>query len=239
MKKITTFAALALALAAPAAIQANVHVDFPENFEPLFVKVTHQTISDIANTKNMVEYTDDVVEEMPVSRQTGYIILTEDTPARYSIDFENGESAVFYAAPNDQLRVEILNVAPLLYTVSGSELTEGWTEFERQARPVLMGVAALNELDYPDPAQVEEYNNELANLVEQYIINNPGKSSAVAALLNLHGQDFLNGFGDLAPEAHASILYPMVEQEYMMEMASITAPEPSEEMPVLAEEVIF
>lgn len=238
MKK-TTFAILALSLVAPAVANANVSVTFPEDFEPLFVKVTHQKISDIANTKNMVEYTDDVVEEMPVSRQTGYLILTDDTPTRYSIDFENGESAVFYAAPDDQLRVEILNVGPLLYTVSGSELTEGWTEFERQARPVLMGVAALNECENPDPTQVAEFNDELANLVDEYITANPGKSSAVAALLNLHGQDFLNAFGDLAPEAHASILYPMVEQEYMMEMAAATTPEPTEEMPVLAEEVEF
>lgn len=236
MKKTTTIlaaTAISLISLAPSAAVANVHVEFPEDFEPLTVKVTHQKVSDIAKTGNKIECTDDVVEELPVVRQVGYIILVEDTPARYSIDFDNGESAVFYAAPDEQLSVEILNVAPLLYKVSGSELTEGWTDFEREGRPVLMGVKALNELTYPDPAQVKEYNDALEKLVDNYVKANPEKSSAVAALLNLHGQEFLDAYAYLSPAAHGSIMYPMAETEYLNDMAAIESPV---EGPELAEE---
>lgn len=217
MKKTTLMLAL-LAIASPAAF-AHVHVEFPKDFEPTTVKVTSQLVGDLAKTVNNVDITDDVIQELPVVRGWSYIILNEDTPTRYSIDFDNGESAVFYAAPEEQLSVEILNVAPLLYKVSGSELTEGWTDFERQNRPVIMGVQALNELTYPDPDQVKEYNDALEKAVDSYILANPGKSSAVAALINLRGQDFVDAYAHLSPAAHGSIIYPIAESEYAAEIA--------------------
>lgn len=225
--------AIILAIAPSFAANAEVNVTFPATFNSQSVKVAHQKICDIVGAQENIIRMNDIIEDISISNHKGLINLNEDMPARYNIEFGNGETATFYASPDDELAVNIKSISPLIYTVSGSELMEGWTEFENQARPILNVTKALALLNHPDPQQVEQYNADLSRLVRDYISTRPDASSSVAVLMCLDGKDFMDLFTDLTPRAKESIIYPLAKEHYLSELIHSRQPVENE----LAEEI--
>lgn len=232
MKKFVS--TLILALASTSLLMANVLVEFPANFKATSVKVTHHKVSECIEVCSGTHYATNFTETVPVSLGTACIFLTEDEPARYSIDLPNGESAIFYASPDDELVINIACLDPIVYSIKGSEMAEGWSEFELQARPLLIGLKALASFDNPCPEQIAEHNDELAMMVGKYIDARPEADSALAVLLYLRGNHFMQQFSRISPELKTSFLYPVALSRYYAELANTRVPLDSDA--ILAEE---
>lgn len=222
MKKIIS--TMIMAFATSTFLMANVLVEFPSGFKPHCVKVSHHKISDCVESVSGTHIAPEQYAVIPVNLGTACIVLDEDEPARYSIDFENGESAVFYASPEDELVVDIVCLNPIVYSVKGTELAEGWSEFELQARPLLFGLRALYSFKNPCQEQIAEHQDELAMMVGKYLDARPTSDSALAVLLFLHGPHFMHHFLQLSPELKSSYLYPVAQSRYYAELAQSRVP---------------
>lgn len=218
MKKIFTLIALAILAASPAAM-ADADIYFPDNFASKTVKVSSIGIDDY--TSPGYDPAVSPSRELILDISNGYakIVFEYTEPARYSLDFENGESAVFYAAPDDRLKICVVCLNPLVYTVKGTELAQGWTEFEHQARPLLVGLKVLDTLEFGCPVQKEEHREELAMMVDKYMAARPGTASSLAVMLFLDGQYFIDAFTNIAPAAKESFMYPVVKRKYLTELS--------------------
>lgn len=174
------------------------------------VAVSHSLISNLLTART--------AEEMRIKSDTLLpdnnefrITLDPEGPARYAISFDDANVADLYAAPGENLLVQVTALDPMSYTVSGTPLMEGMTVLEETTRPLQDKIMKAYTQGGATTEQLQAMISEYESAMKQYITSNPGNPAAVFALLNLEGADFLTSFANLGEGARKSILYPFAE----------------------------
>ena len=192
---------------------AGITVKMPSGTAPDKIVVSHARISDILSAagENDIPVVTDTIS---ASGDTFFFDTDSIGPARYSIIIdERQRPADIYTSPADNLLMQVTALSPLAYTVAGSALMEGMTELDSKIRPIEEQFATLRASGYADESQmmaiIEIYNDTL----KDFMAANPDSPAAIYALMSLEGDDFINAYDALSPEARTSVLYPFDERQ--------------------------
>ena len=120
------------------------------------------------------------------------------------------------------------------YVVSGTPLMEGVSRVDNLIAPYMERFQVLTQQYDSNPQGTEDAINALSDelnaALKQYVANAPAALEAVYAVMMLDGQDFLDAYKLLAPEARQSILMPSAEQKKTSEEKRVEADRKMAEM---------
>lgn len=130
---------------------------------------------------------------------------------QYKIPTAEGEYALVYASPDEELTVNITGISPLTYTVSGSPLMEDISKLDTQASAIMDEYQQLVGSGKATPQEVEAIETRLYQIFKDYINSNPDAEGVAYAMLNLESKDFMEAYNNLTPQARKSRLMVLVE----------------------------
>lgn len=203
--KIKFIVPLSLLMLTGVAKGGNMIMQFSANAKPQTIYITRAMMSDLMQNGRPEILTDTIA----VTGNTLSYDFNISEPARFDIYLDPESKAIpFYAAPEDRLIVSVESSEPLNYTVGGTQLMDGITTLEQQLRPL--------EIRYREAAQAENRDTEaIMNIMDEYnrtaadfIRQNPSSTAAPFALLNYDGNEFMELYDLMTPEARTSILFP-------------------------------
>ncbi len=211
---IRLFAAGIFLTGALGAMAQQATVTLPKGDTIRNINVSHALLSNMLTARSQADMK--ISEEsVPVTDGMAVIKLDPAGAARYSISLGEDNSADFYAAPDETLRIDVVSVNPLDYSVAGTLLMEGMTGLEQLLRPVEARqkeiIDASDNGIEPAPEAIEAIRNDYYKILRNFIRQNPDNPAAVYALMNLDSEDFLEAFSLLGDNARASLLYPFAE----------------------------
>ncbi|MDE5795548.1 MAG: TlpA family protein disulfide reductase [Muribaculaceae bacterium] len=207
----SSLAIAALLSLAPTIASADITVKLPTG-APADLNVSHALIERMINARSEAELNVQSAT-VPVNGGTAVITIDPAGPSRYSIDIAEGVSADLYAAPGEDITVDITSLQPLTYTVSGTPLMEGMTVLDRQAGPIEQEASQLMRSEQPDMQRLNELQQQYNSIMLDFVKANTDSPAAVFAMLNLSGEDMLEADAMLGPDARASILYPIASAQ--------------------------
>lgn len=154
---------------------------------------------------------------------------------------------LFSTSPDEDLTVTIAADGTARY--AGSRLMNDLQMFFDRTAPLQTLASTLPALYDTDPkeaeARYEEINAKYAETCKSFLASYPDSPAAPYALLNLDGQNFMDGYTALTPQARQSIFMFAVEkaksrnaqrmeaEKRMAEMESGTVPAPAFSLPDL------
>lgn len=213
MKKILSFV-LPLAVFASCAAQdksdGELRVTLPADYTAPTLAVSHSLIDNMVTAKSEAELK---VVNQDVEVKDGVAVLKLDPagPARYSVDLAPEVRADFYAAPDETIVMDIKSVNPLDYTVTGTPLMDGMSQLAEITEPIEVEFEQVSSKAEVDPAEIQAVYNKYDAAVKEFLANNLNSPAAAFALMDIGGQEFLDAYDALTPEARKSILMPFVE----------------------------
>ncbi|MDE6271579.1 MAG: AhpC/TSA family protein [Muribaculaceae bacterium] len=210
MRKLILTVALGLTLSSVMAADGVATVILPKGTNLKQLVVSYASIDNMISARRQSDLKI-VYDTIPVKKNKAEFKLESSVPARYSIEFGEKENADFYAAPGETIKVEVTKVNPLDYTVSGTELMEGLTSLAAVTKPIEQQYYAIASSGNVTREQLEPIMAAYDKAVKDFIGFNPKSTAVPFAILDLEGEDFLNAYNALTPEASKSILMPMAE----------------------------
>lgn len=172
-------------------------------------------ISNPSQTISVVEKPiggNEVIAQTTIPAGTAYTPASQG-PARVSFLYDDQPLATVYVSgPAENVVVDIPEDGVAVYT--GTPLMEGISQFTRLTAPMEAKVGYIQQLAQTDPEKAQQEYDELVaayrKVFTDYLDKDTSSAPATYALLNLDGQDFLDYYARLTPEAQNSILMPMV-----------------------------
>ncbi|MDE5842456.1 MAG: hypothetical protein K2H35_01810, partial [Muribaculaceae bacterium] len=212
MNKLMMFSALALTMASASAQDGKATINLPENSGVKEIVVGRGSIDQLVNARRKSDLKV-VFDTIKVNGDKVVVNLPATEPSRYSIDFGNEIVADFYAAPGETLVVDMESILPLQYSVSGTPLMEDMTALAAQTTPIEQQYYALIESGQQvKEADVLPIMQAYDQAVKNFISFNPKSPAIPFAILDLEGEDFINAYNNLTPEARQSIMMPFAEK---------------------------
>lgn len=197
MKKVL-IAAAAMMLAAGA--NADIVVKFPKGaaseypYKVVPIKSADAADSDRVDTLRIIDGKTKIADPA--------------VPSRVSISFGRRSVVNVYAAPGENLTVDIQSIDPLAYTAKGTELMEGIIDFTNAIKPFERQFMELSRAEPRDEKAMEEVEKSYNKAVKQWMFEKRKNPAVIYALMSLEGQDFFDAFNSLTEEAKNSIIYP-------------------------------
>ncbi|MBD5232538.1 MAG: TlpA family protein disulfide reductase [Bacteroidales bacterium] len=150
---------------------------------------------------------------MPVG---GEYVTTSTGPCQVTISLGDQRVATVYsAAPTENITIDVPEDGVAI--LSGTPLMDGITQFRLQTTPLENQVGEIQMLAQTDPALAQQKYDDLVAAYQKvftdYLEGDLSSATATYALLNLEGQQFLDYYSRLTPEAQNSILMPLVERQ--------------------------
>lgn len=202
---------LSMAMVAGAfAASADITVNFPAGTSGEY-QVDSQLISEAL--KPRAEATAPVTSAVSAEVGKNVIKNLEGGPARYVINMGGRQAVMLFGMPDDHITVDITSTEPLEYTVSGTELMDGISALRQKSTTIENKFRAISRSENPDEALMEALGAEYDNLFKNYIKENPNSPVVAYAVYSLDGEDFIQAFETMTPEAKKSIFYPVTESK--------------------------
>lgn len=228
MKK-TIVVALA-AILVPSAAMADVTVKLPAGKADTTFTIKSMLISDMVlprseRPKNMKE---EIRSEGGVLR----FAVNDKAPATYGLiyDDESNKVVEFYTSPGDNLVIDIVKDEPFEYTVSGSPLMDGITALSDQSRKIMEKYRAAVQAESRDEVAIEAILKEYQDLFINFVAANPSNPTALYAILNLEGENFMDALAKVGDGLNNTPLYPLVVSRKGYVEKSIAADKRIEEL---------
>ncbi len=204
MKKLL---AAALLLSGAASASADITVRFPAGEAKEAYEVQYALLSDIAsgNAKKgeTAQYT--------VKDDAFVIPVLKEGTAQYVFSVDDGNYIMVYAEPNDEITVSIENMKPLRYSVEGNAMMTDIARLDSEATAILTDYREMMERGEVTPEKMAMVQHRYDSLFLDYIEANPKSHGVAYALLHLAGDNFMNAYEGMTPEAKQSPLMYMVE----------------------------
>lgn len=127
----------------------------------------------------------------------------------------------FYAAPGEDVNVDVTNCNPFAFTLSGTPLVDGMAQLIILEQPVMQKAQQLNEKGSASEDEMAALELEFTNIQKGFIEKDINAPAVPVALMNLDGEDFIAMFETLQPVIQESILYPLVAQQYKQEKKNL------------------
>lgn len=213
MKKICLLAAAGLMLASCSADKGNVTIQLPKDFKEKTLVISHVTIDNIFNARKQ-EDLKIIYDTLEVKKGVAQMKLDPAGAARYNIEppVMTRTQPDFYAAPEDELKINIRSFDPLDYEVKGTELMEDLTALNSVTGPIQQEYLALvTDNDSVSEEQVKAIMDRYDGAIKKFVADNPKSPAVPFAILDLSGDDFKLAYDNMTPEAKKSILMPYAE----------------------------
>lgn len=213
MKKILLPALTVILLGSCGHDDGSVSIRLPEDFTQETLVVSHVTIDNIFTAKRQ-EDLKVIYDTLEVKDGVAEMKLDPAGPARYNIEspVASRMEPDFYAAPGENLEVDIKDFDPLVYEVKGTELMEDLTALYSVTRPIQQEYLLLvTDNDSVSEEQAKSVMDRYDGAIKKFIADNPKSPAVPFAILDLSGDDFKSAYDNLTPEAKKSILMPYAE----------------------------
>lgn len=213
MKRQHIIAAAALLGAAllPAAADANVKVTLPAKTTAKF-EITPidklQTVRDGSATHTM-----DFGGKPDDKFEAAYAPMG---PSMVAIHIGDYGTVPVYAAPDENVVVNVGSLSPFQYTISGTRLMEDLGNLGEFTVAIEEEASKIMQSPQPDMQRMQQLQDEYMAVQKAFLKANPDSPAAPFAVLNLEGEDFVEAAEALGPGAKSSIAYVLVEQRLPM-----------------------
>lgn len=196
-------------MAVSLATSAGVVVKFPDGKADSVYTVQHRLIAD--GLKPRAERPQPVEDMYKSVSGVIKFDIADGGASRYVIPLGEREAVWFFAEPGDNLAVIINSMSPLDYDVTGTELMDGITAITKKSEAAM---AKYRELAQSSPQNKEELaaaEEAYWNVFKDYMAANQSSPASLYALLQLEGDDFMEGYAAINEQLKTTMLYPMVE----------------------------
>lgn len=209
MKTQTILAAAAFLL--PALAQADIIVNLPKNSTQKEYTVQAMLISNAV--KPRAERGNGT--SINVTPEKGRLVMKQipGGPAQYLLPVAENEYVVVYASPEDNITLNITDLAPLKYTASGSALMKDVATLDSESGAILKEFQKLQNAGTVTQETADSLQNAYNGIFLNYLAKNNDTPAAPFALMHLEGEEFIKGYDALGPEAKKSILMPLVHKQ--------------------------
>ncbi|MDE6811609.1 MAG: redoxin domain-containing protein [Muribaculaceae bacterium] len=212
MKKTILLSTFALAVLTGAAQDGTATINLPENSGLKQIVIGHASIDQLVNVRRKIDLKVEF-DTINVNSDKIVVNLTADVPSRYSIDMGKDAVADFYMAPGENINVDVESIIPLNYTVSGTRLMEDMSALAAQTNPIEQQYYALIESGQQvTEADVKPIMDAYDKAIKGFVSFNPESPAVPFAILDLEGEDFIEAYNNLTPEARRSIMMPFAEK---------------------------
>lgn len=145
----------------------------------------------------------------------GKIILASPTePSRCTITLADQANVDFFAAPYEDIVIDVRSIEPLDYTMKGTELVEGMQLMSDRTRPIEQKLESLRSQENVDQAESQALIKAYYDVFADYIAANPNSSATPYAALNLEDEALIAAVDSLTEQARKSIIMPYVAARY-------------------------
>lgn len=210
------------------AANADITVTYNAQPVPQSVEVRHILLDQ--NVKSRAARNNAVSETLPVKDSKLVIPVDPAGPAQYSFLVGENNGIQIFAAPGENINVDITSIDPLAYTMKGTELVEGIQTINDATSPIIARLRALGKPDDTNKAEFEKLNEEYYNVFKSFIAANPDNAAAAFAAVHLQPEEMIAAVDALGAAAKKSIFYPQVEFQYASAKKSLEAERKIEEM---------
>ena len=217
MKKILSIAILMASIVSLKCFPANIIVKVPENSGIESFACYYASIDQLANARSKEERSNSIhCDTINIKNNTGIVELPDsETGYQVGLEFLDNTEMVplLFVGKGDKVHVEITNISPMEYTMSGSELAEGLTELM-----ILQKTANERREHSPSSGESTEMNleSELVKVQKEYIQNNQEKERSLLPLIigGLSYDDFMEEYMNVSSVMEKSILFPILKNKY-------------------------
>ena len=145
----------------------------------------------------------------------GKISLPAPTePSRYTLSLADQVNVDFFAAPNENITIDVKSIQPLDYTMKGTELVEGMQLLSDRTKPIEEKIEALRSQENVDQDVVKSLIKSYYDVFADYIAANPNSVATPFAAMNLEDEDMIAAIDNLTEQARKSIIMPYVAARY-------------------------
>lgn len=240
------FAAILLS---SSAFAGNIRFSLPEKYIGKNLTTVSASIKDMAEARSARDVKRDTLNHL-VSEKDFNIDYPINSDCRITFVIGEGDDAVgdyLFLSPKDSLTVSVVEMESPAETevrISGSELMDGVSDLSRRLSPVESEIISVRSGDVEGDIQAlfKEYESRIKKFIEE----SSGSPAAVFAVTALDGQDFLDYFRGLPPQAKSTPLYPLAlrqakrveeslaQQKMQEDMETAHTPAPDFTLPDLA-----
>ncbi len=209
MKKIFALAICGLTVASAMAAGKAV-INFPKGDKTLTIVISHATIDNLVNARRQSDLKI-VFDTINVKKGKAVFDLNVASPSRFSIELAPKMAADFYAAPDENITVDIKSVNPLNYSVSGTQLMNDMTALSFITSPIEEQYYELASKGAVTEEQLLPIMDAYDKAIKDFVKRNPDSPAAPFAILDLEGEDFLDAYKNLSVAARQSIMMPFAD----------------------------
>lgn len=194
---------MAAIAAASVIAKADIIVKFPADMAGKDVIVEAQDIKTLAEAKSK----SDIISRMDTVKAGEKVVIKDmlNSPARYRMVTEDEMLATFYAAPGQNLSIDLTDVeAPVM---TGSSLVEQMTEFHNGMASYKK--AYMDARQNNDEKAMEQAFADFDNYVSSYLENNLNNEIAPYVIMKLDAEELIAAYGRMGEKAKGSIVYPL------------------------------
>lgn len=189
---------------------ADITVKFPEEYDLTKLMLQEGYISDMAVKGKKGAEIVAVAQD-----STGAIWISElpEKAAQYTLYFGDDSNLTIWAAPGENINIEVENTNPLQYKVTGSRLMDDYSVLNGNINEIINRYSAELKQPEANAEAIKKLQNELHVAIHSFLNTHPDSPVAPLAVLELsdNAEDFLNAYSELTPTAKESILMPYLE----------------------------
>lgn len=200
-----------LCLASCSAEKGQVNVTVPAD-APKQLVVSHYLVDDMVNAKTRQDLKT-ITDTFDVTDGRFNFPIDERGAARYLIQISDLSAVDVFTRPGETLSVEIEQLSPLQYSVSGSELMADITRLQKITSPLEEEYAAMSDKGNVTMEDVQAFMKRYDDAVVKFIKENPKSQAVPYAMFNLQGESLAETYRNMTPEAKESPLFPIVEKQ--------------------------
>lgn len=210
MKRIV-LTAIATILAAGSAV-ADITVNFKQ--APQGGKVVERRISIQDLTRSRAERRAALITDTLAIQNGKLVISSPSVPSNYTLVLSDDAEIDLFAAPGENIEVNVESVNPLQYTMRGTELIEGIKALEDASAPIARQIMKLRTQPATDEAALEKLFGDYSDVFARFIAANPDNAATAYATLYLNDEDMMKAVDNLSETARQSIIMPYVMKQY-------------------------
>lgn len=133
--------------------------------------------------------------------------------AQYSLDFGDA-SLGFFAAPGENIVIDVKSLNPLDYSMKGTQFVEDMTSLKNQVSPVQTKILEMRKQKDADRDALNALYEEMTGIFKNFITSNPDSPVVPYAAMNLDSEEMINTLDNLSPAAKNSIFMPVAMVQY-------------------------
>ncbi len=224
MKK-TAFIALLSVLSSPLSLLAensstgSLTINLPSEYTVDKVIVSRVSLDDMLANRQQAA----AIDTLSVENGVSATLLDITTPAYYNVILSPESNVNVYAAPGENLTVTVNSLTPYDYTVSGTPLMEGITEYNAITLPIEEKFRLLTSGGEPSRTEIDALVAEYDSVTNDFVNRHIDSPAVVYALMNTRGLEFVDLYNKIGPSARTSILMPFAEAKLPAEQRQAEA----------------